>query len=576
MPINEVKSVQMQLERSALSLGHRLETITSVLEELRYITTLLFKITSYNSDDIQAWLDQEEFDSDDLGYFKSNKNEKLFHDGKLPDNEINYHWPSSKTNCEKLRNRFYALRNIGPRLKQLKYRLGNVTIIYYQDIVQNACVAYPYFDMSKAIPADFEWDKYHAFESIRPETNPDRIVQWSPPNIDYAGEGLITIASIPVYEGDDCIGLWSVDVPFEAIHDQCVLDTYALGQTNFISDFDGNIITHPSVRAEIDKEKGSFYQVNLKSFGGGFEKLNLKEMVSAQTGVLDMEASSGVTAILMYRVIPRINWIMFATLPKDSIFEIARDKVTEAFRHMGKARAPEAIDLEVGGGLEELVDGFNEMVKIVAYNQNEREKAQLAALKAQKDLTRKLEAEVQERTRHLQQANVELERLSHLDGLTNVHNRRYFDEHLDRSWREQVRKKLPISLIMIDIDHFKPFNDAYGHQKGDECLIRVAQSFALQLKRPSDILARYGGEEFCVVLRDGCDAAMTIAERLRKGVEELAIPHCQSKKGLVSVSIGVNSVSPSTEDTMADFCQNADRALYSSKTAGRDCVTLYA
>jgi diguanylate cyclase (GGDEF)-like protein len=187
-----------------------------------------------------------------------------------------------------------------------------------------------------------------------------------------------------------------------------------------------------------------------------------------------------------------------------------------------------------------------------------------------------LEEKVKERTQHLQQANEELERLSHVDGLTNVHNRRYFDEQLNKNWRNHVRNGLPLSMLLMDIDYFKKFNDTYGHQAGDSCLIQVAQALQNTLKRPSDILARYGGEEFCVIVSGGADDAMKIGALLRQAVEALNIEHQPTDKGIVSISIGVNSLIPTQNDDMGKFVELADQALYESKKAGRDRVTLYS
>lgn len=186
-----------------------------------------------------------------------------------------------------------------------------------------------------------------------------------------------------------------------------------------------------------------------------------------------------------------------------------------------------------------------------------------------------LENKVIERTHHLQEANNELERLSQVDGLTNVYNRRYLDEHLDKSWRMHTRSGLPLSVMMIDIDYFKKFNDTYGHQAGDDCLCKVAQTLQNTLKRPTDIFARYGGEEFCAVVSSGNKDAMTIAELLRKSIEDLNISHKASDKGRVSISIGVNSMIPSRDDNLNQFIEQSDLALYKSKEAGRDNITLH-
>jgi sigma-B regulation protein RsbU (phosphoserine phosphatase) len=189
-----------------------------------------------------------------------------------------------------------------------------------------------------------------------------------------------------------------------------------------------------------------------------------------------------------------------------------------------------------------------------------------------KNQTKELEKKVSERTLHLQYANQELERLSEIDTLTNVHNRRYLDAHLLLRWREHTRNQLPLSIIMIDIDYFKNYNDSYGHQAGDDCLCRVANALLKVLRRPTDILARYGGEEFCVVVSSEKEDAMIIANLLREAVEALNIEHNDSDKGTVSISVGVNSSIPSNDNELRQFINQADQALYKSKNDGRDKV----
>jgi len=168
----------------------------------------------------------------------------------------------------------------------------------------------------------------------------------------------------------------------------------------------------------------------------------------------------------------------------------------------------------------------------------------------------------------------ELRRLSYQDGLTGVANRRHFDDALAREWRRSAREKDPLSLIMIDIDLFKAYNDAYGHQKGDECLKQVAQSIRSELKRPGDLAARYGGEEFVVILPDtDMEGAVAVAEKIQNSVEGLRIPHQASDvSDHVTVSQGVATAIADPTDTPEALVKAADQALYQAKKAGRNQV----
>lgn len=176
-------------------------------------------------------------------------------------------------------------------------------------------------------------------------------------------------------------------------------------------------------------------------------------------------------------------------------------------------------------------------------------------------------------THKLDSANRELTRLSAVDGLTGIANRRQFDEALSREWRRCMRTREPLSLLMGDVDFFKQYNDGYGHQAGDECLKSVADILRQKLRRPADMVARYGGEEFAAVLpATGLDGAMRVAEAMRSGVQGLAVPHESTSFGVVTVSLGVATLTPELPEGMPKLLSAADWALYEAKRQGRNCV----
>ena len=186
------------------------------------------------------------------------------------------------------------------------------------------------------------------------------------------------------------------------------------------------------------------------------------------------------------------------------------------------------------------------------------------------------ETELLEVTRQLQAANERLQNLSFLDGLTGIANRRHFDQELLKESRRAKREKTPLSLIMLDIDYFKAFNDAYGHLKGDDCLKTVASTLKKTLKRSGDFPARYGGEEFAAVLPNTDDVgAAIIAEELRASIERAGIAHINSLcAGYVTVSLGVVTRFSEQAETPDDLILAADRALYRSKHEGRNRVSV--
>ncbi|MEG4488160.1 diguanylate cyclase domain-containing protein [Microcoleus sp. D2_18a_B4] len=186
------------------------------------------------------------------------------------------------------------------------------------------------------------------------------------------------------------------------------------------------------------------------------------------------------------------------------------------------------------------------------------------------DITERKRAE--EMLRH----RAEQERLiATTDGLTQVANRRCFDERLESEWHRLMQGKQQLSLIMLDVDYFKRYNDCYGHQAGDICLVKVASSAALAVKRSSDLLARYGGEEFAAILPNtDADGAMAVAESIREAIRDLGIPHEQSDvSAIVTVSMGIATVIPTAETSPDELVALADRALYDAKRQGRDRYT---
>jgi len=206
---------------------------------------------------------------------------------------------------------------------------------------------------------------------------------------------------------------------------------------------------------------------------------------------------------------------------------------------------------------------------------SERRKAE----KSLQDALESLELKVLERTKELTQAqlrlkhtNNALEKMVNTDSLTQVANRRYFDRTLRKEWNKAMKTQQSLSLLLIDIDCFKQYNDTYGHQQGDECLIRVAQTFKSVIRHDSDCVARYGGEEFALILpHTTLLEAKIVAVKIIKAVRQLQIEHRTSiASDIVTLSIGISVSIPQIEDSLEYFIQRADKALYQAKEQGRD------
>ena len=192
----------------------------------------------------------------------------------------------------------------------------------------------------------------------------------------------------------------------------------------------------------------------------------------------------------------------------------------------------------------------------------------------ERNLTELLEhrtAELLERSAQLEVANSALEVMATVDPVTGLANRRRFDVFFQQEWQRSRRSHQPLSLLMIDIDHFKAFNDRYGHQRGDECIQEVAGVLRAAAHRPADLACRYGGEEFSVVLAEtGATGAFAVAETIRRAVEALQLPNPDAALGIITVSIGVGTRTGEEYGRAAELITACDRALYEAKSSGRN------
>ncbi|CAN1210497.1 PleD family two-component system response regulator [Tumidithrix helvetica PCC 7403] len=224
------------------------------------------------------------------------------------------------------------------------------------------------------------------------------------------------------------------------------------------------------------------------------------------------------------------------------------------------------------GGVDYVTKPF-QLAEVLARVEN-----QLTLRRLQKKLQQQndqLRQEIQSRLSAeaaLQKANEELQNLANLDGLTQLANRRRFDEYLNLEWSRLAREQLPLSLVMCDIDFFKNFNDTYGHLAGDDCLRKVAHILKQSVRRPADMAARYGGEEFAILLPNTeIEGAANVAEQIRANVKDLKIGHEDSDVSeYVTISVGVASLIPLVESLSTVLITAADYALYRAKELGRD------
>ncbi len=267
------------------------------------------------------------------------------------------------------------------------------------------------------------------------------------------------------------------------------------------------------------------------------------------------------TVILQDLVMPDIDGLMLLKFYKSNAETNTIPVIVLSTKEDPKIKS-EAFGLGASDYLVKFPDKIEVIARIHAHSrsfmaQKQRDEAYLALRELQKELEAK---------------NSELERLSSQDGLTGIANRRIFDEFIKKEWGRAARDENPLSLILIDIDHFKSYNDNYGHQGGDDCLRQVAQKLDGTVNRPSDLVARYGGEEFAVVM-PGTDleGAKSIAAALCEGISSMGLAHSHSSTAdHVTISLGVASAIPTFDGAPEELIEKADEALYQAKKTGRN------
>lgn len=318
---------------------------------------------------------------------------------------------------------------------------------------------------------------------------------------------------------------------------------------------------------------------------------NFNQIQSSKTLDTSINGERQFVRVVPYRDPRGLDWLVVAIVPeKDFVAQIQRNtyitillclialavaiglgilisyRITEPILQLSEAsRKLKTRDFDgkvaIGGikELETLAESFNQMSEELG------------------TYSRSLEEKVRERTSALEQSNQQLQNLATIDELTQVGNRRHFNQYLYLEWRRMAREKQPLSLILFDVDNFKRYNDRYGHPAGDTCLQQIAQTTMDLVRRSVDLVARYGGEEFAVILPNTpASGAIHIAERITHAVKGLQIPHASSDvSSYVTVSLGVATLMPDPESSPDLIVTRADRALYQAKQQGRDRIVTY-
>jgi len=370
--MKESDLIQQQVDRTVALLATNITRYYDALFELKRLSLILFQEKRFDPVAVDDWFANEGYGIDADGFWLSLPLLERFRSGRAPADAISYSWNPNLKDHPEACCRMYCLRNIGPFLHEIHSRLPGIAWIYYQDIT-NTAIQYPYIDQATAITPDFDWSTYHTYVSVEPSSNPDRAIRWTPPTIDYAGEGLILSVSIPVYQDNVFIGLWSIDIPMRHLSQNHIMETYVTGQENFLINHEGAFVAHPSISMKIDKEKGSFFQENIKNLGGDFNNLDPIEIMKSKVGELQLNGANGQDLLAYYGAVPDINWIFFATVPKYCLIEAINRRIRIAFDRIREGDLTHRLEeCHDDGQWNVLIEGYNEMATALEQQEGAR------------------------------------------------------------------------------------------------------------------------------------------------------------------------------------------------------------
>jgi two-component system cell cycle sensor histidine kinase/response regulator CckA len=365
------ETLAKQVQVTAMNIRERVARIHDALHALHDLTLSLYRATPRKKDDVSRWLDQHGFGFDEHGYFERLALLEKARAGEVDPSQQIYYISKSIAEDDEALFRAFSQRHLPASLAGIAQRLPDIAWFYYQDATRYVIV-YPMHDPCKVVPPDFDWHRYHTFLSVHPDVNPEREIRWTPPNIDYGGKGLMVAPSIPIYDGDELLGVWSFDVPVKSLLRDCLVESIVEGQSSFIVDREGMLVAHDTLETMGEAYSGDIYRKRIAELEGGYLSLDLERLWSEKrTSLTD---GKGQARFAIAEPIPVLEWLLIATFPEANMLNLIKASFLSAFEQAKGGDLSIRMESDFGD-LSELASGFNAMAASMQENISEKEHA---------------------------------------------------------------------------------------------------------------------------------------------------------------------------------------------------------